>query len=143
MASRRPRGQRSLPPPHLDPLARGVLFGLTARHSRAHVVRAILEGVAFSLRDGLEILLEMGVPVRQVRASGGGGRSPLWRQIQADVFDRELVTINAGEGSAYGAALLAAAVRTESLRPEVARRAGAPRLVGAVKESILGPEYAP
>ncbi len=94
--------------PHLDPLARGVFFGLTARHTRAHMIRAILEGVAFSLRDGLEIFKEMGVPSHQVRASGGGGRSELWRQIQADVFRREMVTINATEGSAYGAALLAA-----------------------------------
>ena len=94
--------------PHLDPNARGVFFGLTARHTRAHMIRAILEGVAYSLRDGLEIFKEMGVPSEQVRASGGGGRSPLWRRIQADIFDREMVTINATEGSAYGAALLAA-----------------------------------
>ena len=94
--------------PHLDPLARGVFFGLTARHTRSHIVRAILEGVAFSLRDSLEIFGEMGVASEQIRASGGGGRSPLWRQIQADVFGREMVTINATEGSAYGAALLAA-----------------------------------
>jgi len=94
--------------PHLDPNARGVFFGLTARHTRAHVIRAILEGVAYSLRDGLEIFKEMGVPAGQVRASGGGGRSGLWRQIQADVFNREMVTINSTEGSAYGAALLAA-----------------------------------
>ncbi len=95
--------------PHLDPFARGVFFGVTARHTRAHMIRAILEGVAYSLRDGLEIFEEMGVPSLQVRASGGGGRSTLWRQIQADVFNREIVTINATEGSAYGAALLAAA----------------------------------
>jgi xylulokinase len=94
--------------PHLDPYARGVFFGLTARHTRAHMIRAILEGVAFSLRDGLEIFREMGVPSKQVRASGGGGRSLLWRQIQADIFNREMVTINATEGSAYGVALLAA-----------------------------------
>ncbi|PYU93453.1 MAG: xylulokinase [Acidobacteria bacterium] len=94
--------------PHLDPNARGVFFGLTARHTRAHVIRAILEGVAFSLRDGLEIFKAMGVASQQIRASGGGGRSPLWRQIQADVFQREMVTINVTEGSAYGAALLAA-----------------------------------
>jgi xylulokinase len=94
--------------PHLDPLARGVFFGLTARHTRAHMIRSILEGVAYSLRDSIEIFGEMGVPVQQVRASGGGGRSPLWRQIQADIFNREMVTINATEGSAYGAALLAA-----------------------------------
>jgi xylulokinase len=95
--------------PHLDPLARGVFFGLTARHTRAHMIRAILEGVAYSLRDGLEIFQEMGVPSSQIRASGGGGRSLLWRQIQADIFNREMVTINTTEGSAYGAALLAAA----------------------------------
>ena len=94
--------------PHLDPFARGVFFGLTARHTRAHVIRAIMEGVAYSLRDGLRIFEEMGVPSRQIRASGGGGRSALWRQIQADVFNREMVTINATEGSAYGVALLAA-----------------------------------
>jgi xylulokinase len=94
--------------PHLDPLARGVFFGLTARHTRAHMIRSILEGVAFSLRDSLEIFGEMGVPARQIRASGGGGRSALWRDIQADVFNREMVTINATEGSAYGVALLAA-----------------------------------
>jgi xylulokinase len=95
--------------PHLDPMARGVFFGLTARHTRAHMIRAVLEGVAFSLRDSLEIFREMGVPLHQIRASGGGGRSPLWRQIQADIFGCEMVTINATEGSAYGAALLAAA----------------------------------
>jgi xylulokinase len=95
--------------PHLDPLARGVFFGLTARHTRAHMIRAILEGVAYSLRDGLEIFREMGVPSQQIRASGGRGRSLLWRQIQADIFNREMVTINTTEGSAYGAALLAAA----------------------------------
>jgi xylulokinase len=95
--------------PHLDPNAKGVFFGLTGRHVRRHMVRAILEGVAYSLRDSLEIIVqEMGNPVRQVRASGGGGRSALWRQIQADVFGTEMVTINATEGPAYGAALLAA-----------------------------------
>jgi xylulokinase len=94
--------------PHLDPEAKGVLFGLTARHNRFHVLRAILEGVAYSLRDSLEIMRgEMGIPVTQVRASGGGGRSALWRQIQADVFGTEMVTINVAEGPAYGVALLA------------------------------------
>jgi xylulokinase len=93
--------------PHLDPNARGGWFGLTAAHRRAHLVRSVLEGVAYSLRDCLTILLEMGVPVEQIRASGGGGRSALWRQIQADVFRRPVVTVNAAEGPAYGAALLA------------------------------------
>jgi xylulokinase len=93
--------------PHLDANAKGVLFGVTARHTRFHVIRAILEGVAFSLRDSFEILREMDVPIDQVRASGGGSRSELWRQIQADVFGTPMVTINATEGPAFGVALLA------------------------------------
>lgn len=93
--------------PHLDAQARGVWFGLTAAHTRAHLVRSVLEGVAYSLRDCLDLLVAMGVPVEDIRASGGGGKSPLWRQIQADVFGREVATVNAAEGPAYGAALLA------------------------------------
>jgi xylulokinase len=93
--------------PYPDPWARGVYFGLTLRHAKAHLVRAILEGVSYGLRDSLEILREMGLPISQVRASGGGARSALWRQIQADVFDAEMVTINVEEGPAFGAALLA------------------------------------
>lgn len=93
--------------PILDPQARGVWFGLTAAHHRAHLTRSVLEGVAYSLKDSLQILLEMGVAVEEIRASGGGGKSPLWRQIQADTFNREVVTVNASEGPAYGAALLA------------------------------------
>jgi xylulokinase len=93
--------------PHLDADAKGVFFGLTARHTRNDVIRSILEGVAYSLRDSFEILREMGVPIQQVRASGGGARSDLWRQIQADIFNTELVTVNASEGAAYGVALLA------------------------------------
>ena len=93
--------------PHLDPHARAALVGLTASHARAHVVRAILEGVAFSLRDTFEIFEEMNVPVEQVRLGGGGARSRLWRQIQADIYGREVKTVAAEEGAAYGAALLA------------------------------------
>ena len=93
--------------PHLDAQARGVWFGLTAAHRRAHLVRSVLEGVAYSLRDCLDLLVAMDVPVEEIRASGGGGKSPLWRQIQADVFGREVATVNAAEGPAYGAALLA------------------------------------
>lgn len=94
--------------PHLDANARGVLFGLTGRHTRADVLRAVLEGVAYSLKDSFMIFEEMNVAVTQVRASGGGGRSPLWRQIQADVFDKEICTVAADEGAAFGAALMAA-----------------------------------
>lgn len=93
--------------PHLDSRARGMWFGLTAAHTRAHLIRSILEGVAFSLRDSLEIFRELGIPVEQIRASGGGSRSPFWRQIQANVYGRELVTLHTSEGSALGAALLA------------------------------------
>ncbi|MEA2175349.1 MAG: xylulokinase [Blastocatellia bacterium] len=93
--------------PHLDPHARASLVGLTASHTRAHVIRAILEGVAFSLRDTFEIFKEMNVPVETVRLGGGAARSALWRQIQADVYGREVTTVEAEEGAAYGAALLA------------------------------------
>jgi len=93
--------------PHKDPYARGAFVGLSLKHTRAHMARAVLEGVAFAMRDSLEIMREMGVAIAQVRASGGGARSALWRQIQADVNKTPLVTTNIDEGPAYGAALLA------------------------------------
>jgi xylulokinase len=93
--------------PHLDANARGALVGLTVSHTRGHVVRAILEGVAFSLRDSFTLFAEIGVPVRSIRLGGGGARSPLWRQIQADVFGHEVEIVEAEEGAAYGAAILA------------------------------------
>lgn len=93
--------------PHLDPDARGGWMGLTARHTRADLIRAVLEGVTYSLRDCLELLREIEVPVEEVRASGGGARSALWRQLQADVFGLPVSTINVQEGPAYGVALLA------------------------------------
>lgn len=93
--------------PHLDPYARAALVGLTASHTRAHVVRAILEGVAFSLKDSFEILKELNVPCETIRLGGGGARSELWRQIQADVYGHEVETMAAEEGAAYGVALLA------------------------------------
>ena len=94
--------------PHADPDARGCFVGLTLAHTRGHMLRAIIEGVTYSMRDSLEIIEGLGVPVRQIRASGGGSRSPFWRQIQADVFGRKVVTVNTEEGAAYGVALLAA-----------------------------------
>jgi xylulokinase len=93
--------------PHLDSNARGALVGITASHTRAHVVRAILEGVAFSLRDTFTLFREMSVPVTSIRLGGGGARSPLWRQIQADVYGHAVEIVEAEEGAAYGAALLA------------------------------------
>ncbi len=94
--------------PHLDGSARGALVGLTASHTRGHIVRAILEGVAFSLRDTFTLFQEMNVPVSSIRLGGGGARSPLWRQIQADVYGHSVELVAAEEGAAYGAALLAA-----------------------------------
>ena len=93
--------------PHPDPLARGAFVGLSLAHTRGHMVRAVMEGVAFGLRDSFEILREMGLRVVQLRASGGGARSPVWRQILADILDAEVVTVNVPEGAAYGAALIA------------------------------------
>jgi xylulokinase len=93
--------------PHLDPNARGALIGLTASHTRAHIVRAILEGVAFSLKDTFTIFSEMNVPVKSIRLGGGGARSQLWRQIQADVYAHEVELVEAEEGAAFGAAILA------------------------------------
>ena len=93
--------------PHLDPNARGALVGITAQHTRAHVIRAILEGVAFSLRDSLTLFQEIGVPIESIRLGGGGARSELWQQIQADVYGMPVELIEADEGAAYGAGLLA------------------------------------
>jgi xylulokinase len=93
--------------PHPDPNARGAYIGLTVRHTRAHMARAVLEGVSFGLRDSLEILKSMNISIGNVRASGGGARSDIWRQIQADVFNFPLSTINVDEGPGLGAALLA------------------------------------
>jgi xylulokinase len=95
--------------PHLDPNARAALIGLTASHTRAHVIRAIMEGVAYSLKDTFTIFEEMKIPVTSIRLGGGGARSPLWRQIQADVYGREVEIVAAEEGAAYGAAILAGA----------------------------------
>lgn len=98
-------GERS---PHPDPYARGAFIGLTLAHDRRHLVRAVLEGVAFGLRDGLDLMIEAGVPrPDQIRASGGGTASPLWRQILADVLGAEIATVETTEGAAYGAGLLA------------------------------------
>jgi xylulokinase len=109
--------------PHADPDARGCWIGLTLKHGRGHLARAIMEGVAFAMRDSLAIIEELGVPVKQIRASGGGSRSPLWRQIQADMFGQPAVTINAEQGPAFGVALLAAVGAGEYKNVEEACRA--------------------
>jgi xylulokinase len=94
--------------PHPDPLARGAFIGLTLRHTRGHMTRAVLEGVAFGLRDSFTLIRNAGLgEITQVRASGGGTKSLLWRQILASVLEAELVTVNTTEGAAFGTALLA------------------------------------
>jgi xylulokinase len=94
--------------PYPDPNARGAFVGLTIGHDLRHMTRAVLEGVAFGLADGLELMRESGVPKpTSIRASGGGIRSSLWRQILSDVLDAEIATVSTDEGAAYGAALLA------------------------------------
>lgn len=93
--------------PHLDPDARGVYFGLSAKHEKQDMLRAVMEGVVYSLKDCLDIIKEMGVDINEVRASGGGGKSRLWRQMQADVFGTDITTTNSSEGPALGVALLA------------------------------------
>jgi xylulokinase len=99
-------GERS---PHPDPLARGAFVGLTVRHDRRHLTRAVLEGVAFGLRDGLDLMTGAGMPApSEIRVSGGGTASLLWRQILADVLGAGIATVNTTEGAAFGAALLAA-----------------------------------
>ena len=94
--------------PYPDPLARGAFVGLTVRHTRAHMTRSVIEGVSFGLRDSMELIKGAGLgQIKQVRVSGGGARSRLWRQMLSDVLDTELVTVNTTEGAAFGAALLA------------------------------------
>jgi xylulokinase len=99
-------GERS---PHPDPLARGAFVGLTITHDRRHLTRAVLEGVAFGLRDGLDLMTAAGMPApTTIRASGGGIASPVWRQILADVLEADIATVATTEGAAYGAAVLSA-----------------------------------
>ena len=93
--------------PHFDPDARGGWIGLTVRHNREHLIRSVLEGVTYAMRDCLELIRDMGVDLTEIRLSSGGARSPLWRQIQADIYGQDVCTINTHEGPAFGAALLA------------------------------------
>ena len=129
-------GERS---PYPDPLARGAFVGLTVAHDRRHLTRAVLEGVAFGLRDGLDLMIEAGMAApAQIRASGGGTVSPLWRQILADVLGAEIAGVNTAEGAAYGAALLAAV--GVGWHPTVEDAAGA--FVNATPLAAPGPDAA-
>jgi xylulokinase len=125
--------------PHLDPFARGGFIGLTPRHSGAHMTRAVMEGVTYSLRDCLDLILATGLNVREIRATGGGARSDLWRQLQADILGLPVYRTVVDEGPAYGAALLGGVagevfadvsaacslikVRAEVSRPDASRAA--------------------
>jgi xylulokinase len=93
--------------PHFDPDAKGAWVGLTVRHGRAHLIRSVLEGATFAMRDSLELIREMGVLINQVRVSGGGARNALWRKIQADIYGCDVHCLNSTEGPAFGVALLA------------------------------------
>jgi xylulokinase len=94
--------------PHPDPRARGAWIGLTRRHGRAEMVRSLLEGVTFGMTDMLNIMArEMNIPVKQIRATGGGAKNPFWRQLQADIYNAPLALTNSQEGGAFGVALLA------------------------------------
>jgi len=93
--------------PYADPNAKGVFFGLSLRHTEAHFIRSVLEGVAFGLRDSLEVIRALDIPIKEIRGSGGGAKSPFWRQIQADINDSPMTTINVTDGGALGVALLA------------------------------------
>jgi xylulokinase len=110
--------------PHLDAAARGGWIGITAKHTRADLIRSLLEGVTYSQKDCLDIVEGLGVPLASVRASGGGAKSPFWRQLLADVFEKRVVVLATQEGSAYGAALLAlVGTGAYSSEPEVCRAA--------------------
>jgi xylulokinase len=94
--------------PYPDENARGVFFGLSYRHGVSEICRSVMEGVTYSLRDTIEILREFDVEVNEVRASGGGAKSTLWRQMQADIYNASVVTTNLEEGPSAGAAIMAA-----------------------------------
>jgi xylulokinase len=93
--------------PHFDPDAKAAWIGLTVRHGRPHMIRSLLEGATYAMRDSLELIREMGVAIEQIRVSGGGARNALWRQIQADIYGADVHTLNSSEGPAFGVALLA------------------------------------
>ena len=127
--------------PYPDPNARGVFFGLTLRHTKAHLTRSVLEGVTYALRDSLELMRGLGLTIEQVRASGGGAKSPLWRQILADVFATEIALVNTEEGAPYGAALLAGV--GAGVYPSVqAACAAAIRVTGSTQPGPAVPIYA-
>jgi len=127
--------------PHLDATARGAWVGLTNSHTRADLIRAVIEGVSYSQRDCLDIIEGLGVTVNSVRASGGGAQSAFWRELLAGILNKRVVTLETQEGSAYGAALLALAGTGEYAGvPEVCR--ATIRETAAVSPGADAPFYA-
>lgn len=133
-------GERS---PHPDSDCRGVFFGLSAMHTRAHLIRSVLEGVAFSQRECMDVFREMGVPVDDMTVCGGGGRSKLWRQILSDVYGCNISVLNADEGGALGAALLAGVGAGAFESVEQACEQVVSKRVAAIPDSIKSAEYEP
>lgn len=127
--------------PHPDPLARAAFVGLTVRHTRAHCVRAVLEGVAFGLKDSLDLMRSAGLAAAgEVRVTGGGAKSALWRQILADVFGATVATVSTHEGAAHGAALLAA-TGAGAFGDVASACAAAVRVTGRTEPSGAAREY--
>ena len=124
--------------PHLDPDARGVFFGLSAMHTKKDMLRAVMEGVAYSLRDCVEICREMDINVSDMMACGGGGSSPLWRQMLADLYACPVKTASSKEGPALGAAILAfVGAGVYSSVPEACRKiVGTDKICEPVKEDV-------
>ena len=134
--------------PHADPDARAAWVGLSNMHTRAHMARAVLEGATYAMRDCLEIISGMGVPIREIRVAGGGARSPFWRQMQADIYRKAVRTVSSREGPAYGVALLAGVgTGVWSSVPEACdatiktRRQTHPRRATVERYKALYPEY--
>lgn len=126
--------------PHADPNARGAWIGLSPRHGRGHLVRAVMEGVTYAMRDSLELIRGLGVPMTEIRVSGGGAKSEFWRQMQAEIYGQPVVTINAAEGPAFGVALLAAA-GTGAYRDIVEACAATIEVVSRTRPTKKGVEY--
>ncbi len=133
-------GERS---PHPDSDCRGVFFGLSAMHTRAHLIRSVLEGVAFSQRECMDVFKEMGVPVDDMTVCGGGGRSKLWRQILSDVYGCNISVLNADEGGALGAALLAGVGAGAFESVEQACEQVVSKRVAAAPDKVKSAEYEP
>ena len=121
--------------PYPDPHARGTFFGMTLRHQKAHLTRAVMEGITYGMNDSLQLMRNLGIEISEVRASGGGAKSPFWLQMQADIYQSKVVTTNVTEGAAFGAAVLAGVASGVFSDLDTA----ASRIVKSTGETIPGP----